>query len=68
MIMKGCVQWNSVYGWEDFTSSEDPTLSARSVGQLLTHWANGAPIYVEIFPTIYEVQMHTAFHYHQILY
>ena len=22
--MKGCVQqWNSVYGWEDFTSSED---------------------------------------------
>ena len=30
MIMKGCVQWNSVYGWEDFTSSEDRTRSARS--------------------------------------
>ena len=23
MIMEGCVQWNSVYGGEDFTSSED---------------------------------------------
>ena len=43
MIMKGCVQWNSVYGWEDFTSSEDRTRSARSVGQRLTHWATGAP-------------------------
>ena len=41
--MKGCVQWNSVYGWEDFTSSEDQTRSARSVGQRLTHWATGAP-------------------------
>ena len=37
MIMKGCVQWNSVYGREDFTSSEDGTQSARSVGQRLTH-------------------------------
>ena len=35
MIMKGCVQWNSVYGW-DFISSEDRTRSARSVGQHLT--------------------------------
>ena len=43
MIMKGCVQWNSVYGWEDFTSSEDRTRSARSVGQRLTNWATGAP-------------------------
>ena len=43
MIMKGLVQWNSVYGWEDFTSSEDRTRSARSVGQLLTHRATGAP-------------------------
>ena len=25
MIMKGCVQWNPVYGWEDFASSEDQT-------------------------------------------
>ena len=43
MMMKGCVQWNSVYGWEDFTSSEDRTRSARSVGQRLTYWATGAP-------------------------
>ena len=21
LIMHGCVQWNSVYGWEDFASS-----------------------------------------------
>ena len=34
MIMKGCVQWNTVYGWEDFTLSED---------QRLTHWATEAP-------------------------
>ena len=47
MIMKGCVQWNSVYGWEDFTSSEDRTWSARSVGQRLTHWATGAPVALE---------------------
>ena len=39
MIMKGCVQWNSVYGREDFISSEDRTQSARSAGQRLTHWA-----------------------------
>ena len=31
------VQWNSVYGGEDFTSSEDRTWSARSVVQRLTH-------------------------------
>ena len=43
-IMKGCVQWNSVYGREDFTSSEDRTQSARSVGKRLTHWATRAPI------------------------
>ena len=49
MIMRGCVQWNSVYGWEDFTSSEDRTRSARSVGQRLTHWAIGAPP-VSIWP------------------
>ena len=48
MIMKGCVQWNSVYGWEDFTSSEDLTRSARSVGQRLTHWAAGAPCHTII--------------------
>ena len=41
MIMKDCVQWNSVYGLEDFTSSEDRTRSARSAGQRLTHWATG---------------------------
>ena len=44
MIMKGCVQWNSVFGWEDFTSSEDRTQSARSVGQHLAHWDTGASI------------------------
>ena len=43
MMMKGCVQWNSVYGWEDFTSREDRTQSARSEGQRLTHRATGAP-------------------------
>ena len=37
LIVKGCVQWNFVYGCEDFTSSEDRTRSARSVGQRLTH-------------------------------
>ena len=37
MRMKGCVQWNSVYGQEDFTSTEDRPQSARSVGQRLTH-------------------------------
>ena len=36
-----------VYGWEDFTSSEDRTRSARSVGQRLTHWATGAPRYLQ---------------------
>ena len=25
LIMKGCVQWNPVYGWEDFASSWDRT-------------------------------------------
>ena len=38
LIMKGCVQWNSVNGREDFASSRDQTRSARSVGQRLTHW------------------------------
>ena len=43
LIMKACVQWSSIYSWEDFASSEDQTRSARSVGQRLTHWATGAP-------------------------
>ena len=37
MTLKGCVQWNSVYGCKDFISSEDRTQSARSVGQRLTN-------------------------------
>ena len=37
VIMKGCVQWNSVYCGEDFVSSGDQTLSTRSVGHCLTH-------------------------------
>ena len=37
LIMKGYVQRNSVYGLEDFASSEDRTWSARIVGQSLTH-------------------------------
>ena len=41
LIMKGCVQWNSIYCWENFHSSEDRTRSARSVGQLLTQWVPG---------------------------
>ena len=44
LIMKGCVQWNSVYGGEDFTSREDRTWSARSVGQRLTHRTTGVPV------------------------
>ena len=43
LIMKGCVQWSSVYGWEDFASSGHRTWSTRLVGQRLTHWATGAP-------------------------
>ena len=41
--MKSCVQRNLVYGWEDFPASRDRTLSARSVGQRLTHWATRVP-------------------------
>ena len=37
MIMKGCAQWNSIYGGGDFTPREDRTQSARSAGQRLTH-------------------------------
>ena len=43
LIMKGCAQWNSIYGWEDFASSGDQTWSAWSVDQRLTHLATGAP-------------------------
>ena len=32
--MKGCVQWNSIYGRENFVSSGDRTRSARSVSIL----------------------------------
>ena len=41
--MTGSVQCNPVCGWEGFTSSEDRTQSARSVGQRLTHRATRAP-------------------------
>ena len=41
LIMKGCVQRNSVYGWEDFASNGDRTRSARSVSQCITYWATG---------------------------
>ena len=34
--MKGCMQWNSVYCFEDFAASRDQTQSTRSVGQRLT--------------------------------
>ena len=37
LIMKCCMQWNSVYGQQDFVLSGDRTQSARSVGQPLTH-------------------------------
>ena len=51
LIMKGCVQWSSVYDWEDFASSRDWTWSARSVGQGLTHWATRAPHYQDTITT-----------------
>ena len=35
--MKGCVQWNSDYGLEDFALRGDPVKSTRSVGECLTH-------------------------------
>ena len=41
--MKGCMQWNSLYGRKDFASSGDRTRSARSVGQRLFYRATGAP-------------------------
>ena len=44
LLMKGCLQWTSFYGWEDFASSGDQIQSTRSVGQRLIHWATGAPI------------------------
>ena len=50
-IMKGCVQWNSIYGWEYFTLSEDRTRSARSVSQRLTYWATGAPLSITMYHT-----------------
>ena len=30
MLVKDCVQWNPVYGWEDFASSEDRTQEQAS--------------------------------------
>ena len=46
MMVKGCVQWKPVYGWEDFVSSELELTSARLVGQRLTHWDTEAPMTV----------------------
>ena len=37
LIMKGCLQLNSVYCGEDFASSGDRDRSARSVGHRFTH-------------------------------
>ena len=37
LIMKKCVQWNSVYREEDFATSDDQTRFTRSVGQHLNH-------------------------------
>ena len=48
LILKGCEQWNSVFGWEDIASSGDQTQSARSIGQRLTHWATRAPYYIRL--------------------
>ena len=36
--MKGCVQWDSVYSWEDLALSGDSIRATWSIGQLLTHW------------------------------
>ena len=43
LIMKACVQWSSVYSWEDFASLGDRPRSARSVDQRLAHWGTRAP-------------------------
>ena len=46
MIMKDCVHWNPVRGWKDFRLHRvsNPCRTAKSAGQHLTHWANGAPL------------------------
>ena len=44
LIMKGCVQWNTIYSSEDFTSSRDRTRSARSADQGLTNRVTGAHV------------------------
>ena len=43
MIMKGCVQWNRVYGREDFASSGARNWDARLGSYRLTHLATVAP-------------------------
>ena len=46
MIMKGCLQWNPVYGREDFEAPE----TARSVGQYyLGHFGNFNEAGVQLF-------------------
>ena len=47
MVIKDCVQWNSVDGRGDFDSNVNRTRSARSEGQRFTHRATGAPKTVE---------------------
>ena len=37
LIIKGCVQWNSVHGGEKFRLERGSNWSARSVGQRLAH-------------------------------
>ena len=45
--MKGCVQWNPVYGREDLASSGDRTRIARSVGApLIDGWIVDFSFYV----------------------
>ena len=37
MIMKGCVQWNSIYGWEEVSSSGAGTQDSLLFEQMTDH-------------------------------
>ena len=53
MIMKVCVQWNPIYGLEDFASTGLEFRTAGLVDQCLSHRATRAPSHIQHGVRIY---------------
>ena len=61
MIMKSCLQWRPIYGWEEFVSSRAQTRDHLISRPVLNPMSYGSSNKIGIFDFVHELQMERYF-------